>query len=504
MQLAPGSRLAGYRILRLLGQGGSGAVYLAQHPRLPRQDALKVLTVSTADGPFRDRFLREGDIVAGLRHPNIVTVYDRGSDDGRLWLSMQHIEGCDVDRLIEQGAAALSIPRIVSILTDVADALDYAHRKGLLHLDVKPANIIVTPPTDQFGREMAMLTDFGISQPGTADANARTQSTDIAGTVDYMAPEQLGGRALDTRADVYALGGTLHHMLTGAPPFPRSSNVAIMTAHVQAPPPVPTRIRPGLPAGIDRVVARAMAKDPAQRYASCRELAADARRALLPAPPMRQPPAPLPVPPPPPPPPPRRTRGWLVAGAALVVVAVVGVAVAIATGTLSVGGGTETATTSTSPTVQTTSPVPRVPTARASNDAFTVTIPRNWRNTPLEPPAVLSLSNQQGLVVSVSANEPANPNQTLQSFAEEFARQQELQGAVIDPAGIVDIRVDGELGKEYGYSNTLPDGSPTRGATSFVLHDDLFYAIFLLGSKEASPSGNADYQEIIRSWKWTG
>lgn len=265
----------------MLGGGGMGSVYLAQHPRLPRQDALKLLSGAHATNKeFRARFEREADITSSLRHPNIVSVYDRGAEGDQLWISMQYVEGTDVAELVRQGPSVLTIPRVITIISDAAKALDYAHRQGLLHRDVKPANILVTASVDEQSGETALLTDFGIARAVSSATEGLTQAGFMIGTTAYAAPEMLSGRTLDARVDVYALGCALYEMLTGSVPYKRESIAATMHAHLSAPPPVPSQVRQGLPPAIDAVVAKAMAKDPNQRYQTCRELAQDAARAL--------------------------------------------------------------------------------------------------------------------------------------------------------------------------------------------------------------------------------
>ncbi|WP_454199168.1 protein kinase domain-containing protein [Nocardia sp. Marseille-Q1738] len=283
MALRAGSVFAGYRIERTLGAGGMGTVYLARHPRLPRSVALKVLDVSAgADPEFRARFQREAELAARLDHPNIVEIYDRGSEDGQLWMSMRYVAGSDVARLLAGNALAPS--RVVEILTQAADGLDAAHRRGLLHRDVKPANLLVAPGDD--GRDQVFVTDFGIAR-SREDTTGLTAAGALIATLGYVAPEQISGEPLDHRCDVYALGATLYQMLTGTMPFVRGTPAAVLRAHLAEPPPRPSAADPALPAELDAVIATAMAKRPADRYDSCGALAAAAARAL--APPRREP-----------------------------------------------------------------------------------------------------------------------------------------------------------------------------------------------------------------------
>ncbi|GAB4586614.1 serine/threonine-protein kinase [Nocardia sp. IFM 10818] len=278
VDFAEGRAFAGYRIERKLGAGGMGTVYLAQHPRLPRKDALKVLADGRGRDPeFRERFLREAEAAARLDHPNLVTVRDRGEEGDLLWIAMRYVDGVDLAALIRRGRAALGIERVVHLITEAAQGLDEIHRAGLLHRDVKPANILVAEQVG--GPDRVFITDFGIAHSvATSTVDARTSG--VTGTLAYAAPELLRGGRIDHRADVYSLGCTLYHLLTGSPPFPRDTLGAVMYAHLNEPPPRPSARDAQLPKGFDAVIARAMAKNPAHRFAGCGELAAAARVAL--------------------------------------------------------------------------------------------------------------------------------------------------------------------------------------------------------------------------------
>lgn len=269
--LNEGDVFAGYTIVRLLGAGGMGEVYLAQHPRLPRHDALKILPARlTADHEYRQRFSREADVAAGLSHPNIVGIHDRGEFDGQLWLSMEYVQGTDVARLLGTRYRSGMPPRqVLEIVTAVADALDYAHSRGLLHRDVKPANILLD---DSGARRRVKLADFGIARQ-LGDISGLTATNMMVGTTAYSAPEQLQGLNLDGRADEYALGCTAFHMLTGSAPFEHSNPAVVITQHLSAPRPQVADRRPEL-AGLNEVLARAIAREPADRYPSCSEFAA--------------------------------------------------------------------------------------------------------------------------------------------------------------------------------------------------------------------------------------
>ena len=265
MPLANGEMFAGYRVLRLLGSGGMGEVYLVQHPRLPRRDALKVLSgAMTANSEFRARFNREADLAATLFHPYIVGVHDRGEFNGQLWIAMDYVEGTDAAQLMsERYPAGMPADEVVKVITAVAEALDYAQQQGLLHRDVKPANILLTKPDDD-GERRVFLADFGIARE-LADPNGLTATNLTIGTVAYAAPEQLMGADIDGRADQYALAATAFHLLTGGPPFEHSNPVAIISQHLNAPPPKLSDQRPEL-AALDDVFARALAKDPNDRF----------------------------------------------------------------------------------------------------------------------------------------------------------------------------------------------------------------------------------------------
>jgi serine/threonine-protein kinase len=272
MPLNNGDVFAGYTILRRLGSGGMGEVYLAQHPRLPRRDALKVLPAAlTSDHEYRQRFSREADIAAELWHPHIVGIHDRGEFEGQLWLSMDYVEGTDAAELLRSRYTS-GMPRALAfeIISAVADALDYAHQRGLLHRDIKPANILLSDAGAR-GRRI-MLADFGIARQ-VGDISGLTATNMVMGTTAYAAPEQLLGKDIDGRADQYALGCTAFHLLTGAAPYDNSNAAVVISQHLSAPPPLIGERRPDL-ADLSGVIAKVLAKDPANRFASCSEFAA--------------------------------------------------------------------------------------------------------------------------------------------------------------------------------------------------------------------------------------
>ncbi|MEU2105312.1 serine/threonine-protein kinase [Nocardia sp. NPDC019255] len=270
-----GEVFAGYTIERLLGRGGMGSVYLARHPRLPRLTAMKLLNPDLFDDTeSRVRFEREADLVARLDHPNIVTVFDRGVEGDQPWICMRYIDGIDAAAL---EAWALPPQRAVRIIAETAEALDFAHGRGVLHRDVKPANILLERVEGD--QERVFLSDFGIAR-FRDDTGRLTQTGTFTATLAYAAPEQLSGAPLDHRADQYSLACTLFRLLTGTVPFDATNPVAVIQGHLNAPPPEVSRLRPGLPHALDGVLAKAMAKRPADRFDSCAEFAAAAWQAL--------------------------------------------------------------------------------------------------------------------------------------------------------------------------------------------------------------------------------
>ncbi len=272
-RLAPssGEKFAGYTILRQLGEGGMAEVYLALHPRLPRRDVIKVLAEPvTADPEFRERFNREADLAATLWHPHIVGVHDRGEFGGQLWISMDYVEGTDAARLVkERYQDGMPADEVCAIVQAVAGALDYAHDRGLLHRDVKPANILLTH--FEGGERRILLADFGVARH-LGNISGITETNVAVGTVAYAAPEQLAGRNIDGRADQYALAATAFHLLTGAPPFQHSNPIAVISQHLHEDPPRLGDYRPDL-AHLDDVFRKALAKQPEDRFDRCRAFA---------------------------------------------------------------------------------------------------------------------------------------------------------------------------------------------------------------------------------------
>jgi hypothetical protein len=267
--LQEGEVFAGYTIVRRLGAGGMGQVYLAQHPRLPRRDALKILPSDlTADLEFRQRFNREADLAAGFYHEHIVGIHDRGEYQGQLWISMDYVEGTDAAKLLRsQYPSGMPKADVVEIISAVADALDHAHSRGMLHRDVKPSNILLGSISPASPRRRILLADFGIARE-MGEISGLTVTNMLVGTTAYCAPEQLRGNDLDARADQYALGCTAFNLLTGSAPFQHSNPAVVISQHLSAAPPLVSERRPEL-AELDAAIAKAMAKNPKERYATC-------------------------------------------------------------------------------------------------------------------------------------------------------------------------------------------------------------------------------------------
>jgi hypothetical protein len=274
---APGSRVAGYRLEEQIGRGGMAVVFRAHDERLNRQVALKILApVLAADVAFRQRFIAESQAAAAVDDPNIIPVYEAGEADGVLFIAMRLVRGGDLKTMVAQHGP-LSPGRSEWILSAVASALDAAHAAGLVHRDVKPANMLLeTRP----GRpDHVYLSDFGVSKAALATSGL-TGSGQFLGTVDYAAPEQIQDRSVDGRTDQYALGCSAFELLCGQPPFFGKQWMAGMYAHVSLDPPPPSSLRPDLPAAVDGVLARVLAKSPDDRYATCQEFAAALAEAL--------------------------------------------------------------------------------------------------------------------------------------------------------------------------------------------------------------------------------
>jgi serine/threonine protein kinase len=265
-----GATLGPYKIESLLGRGGMGRVYLAEHAHLGRRVALKILPPELAeqDESFRQRFLRESRLAASLEHPHIVPVYDAGEAEGLLYLAMRYVAGTDLEKVLDE-EGALEPARALRILSQAADALDYAHSEGLVHRDVKPSNILLAP--FRANPEHVYLTDFGLARH-LGSLTRYTQSGLWVGTLHYSAPEQFMGKGIGPHTDVYALGCVAYKCLTGEVAYPREVEAAVMLAHLQEPIPRASEGGADLAEGVDGVLAQALAKDGDERFGSCREL----------------------------------------------------------------------------------------------------------------------------------------------------------------------------------------------------------------------------------------
>ena len=264
--IGPGSKFAGYRVESLVGRGGMGVVYRATDLSLERPVALKLIAPELGqDEHFRGRFLKEPRLAAALDHPNVIPIYEAGERDGQLYLAMRYVDGSDLKAILADDRK-LAPERALAMLAQVAAALDAAHRRGLIHRDVKPANVLVDED------EHAYLTDFGISKQL---GGASTDTGRLVGTLDYLAPEQIRGEAVDGRSDCYALACMLYECLAGAPPFRRETEAETLWAHMQEEPP-PLRGHPRL----DPVLRKGLAKEKDDRYATCAELIEAGRVAL--------------------------------------------------------------------------------------------------------------------------------------------------------------------------------------------------------------------------------
>jgi hypothetical protein len=273
-----GTEFAGYRVEALLGRGGMSVVYRAENARLGNKVALKLIAEELAhDESFRERFVRESRTAAALNHPNVVPIYDAGDEDGVLFIAMRYVES-DLKQLLAR-EGPLSVVKTLSVIGQIGSALDAAHARGLLHRDVKPANILLDAASEPGGVPHAYLADFGLTKH-LESRSGITASGQFVGTIDYMSPEQIEGREVDGRTDIYSLGCVLYECLAGATPFRRETEVAVLWAHMREKPSPVTELRPELPGAVDLVLARAVAKDPANRYPNARELVDDLRRAL--------------------------------------------------------------------------------------------------------------------------------------------------------------------------------------------------------------------------------
>jgi tRNA A-37 threonylcarbamoyl transferase component Bud32/streptogramin lyase len=276
LDVSIGAELAGFRVASLVGEGAMGTVYLAEETTTGRRIALKVLTPELAgDERFRRRFLRETELAASLDHPHVVPTLASGEEDGTLYLAMGYVEGSDLRKLL-RGGGRLDPERALDLVEQVASALDAAHAAGLVHRDVKPGNILVS---QQEKGEQAYVCDFGLARH-VSSVSSLTSERGFVGTIDYVSPEQIEGGTIDGRADVYSLGCVLYECLAGARPFERESELSVLFAHLNDPPPRLSEIRPDVSEAFDAVFDTTLAKSPDDRYATCGELVKAARAAL--------------------------------------------------------------------------------------------------------------------------------------------------------------------------------------------------------------------------------
>ncbi len=274
-----GDEFAGYRLRAVLGRGGMSTVYQAENPRLGNVIALKVLAPELAtDDVFRTRFLEESRIAAAMNHPHVIPIHDMGSTDGLLYIAMRCVSGTDLRQMISKRGRLLPDTAIF-LLSQAARALDAAHRRGLVHRDVKPGNLLAERGNDDSDPDHLYLADFGITKPAIGRTGL-TATGAFLGTIDYVAPEQIRGLSVLGMADQYSLGCVLYECLTGRVPFEKDLDAAIIWAHVEEPPTRLTLLRPDLPPAIDEVFARVLAKQPGDRYENCREFVGAARQAL--------------------------------------------------------------------------------------------------------------------------------------------------------------------------------------------------------------------------------
>ena len=274
-----GGELAGYLLQGILGRGGMSVVYEAENPRLGSTVALKVLAPElAANDAFRTRFLKESRIAASLNHPNVIPIYDVGSHEDLLYIAMRYVSGADL-RAVLRAQHVIAPDQALLLLGQAGRALDAAHRHGLVHRDVKPGNILIEPSEEEGEPDHVYLTDFGISKH-MASRSGLTATGEFMGTIDYIAPEQIKAQPVDGHADIYSLGCVLYECLTGRVPFSKDVDAAVIWAHVEEIPTTPSAVRAGLPPAVDEVIGKALAKDPAARYATCREFITAARAAL--------------------------------------------------------------------------------------------------------------------------------------------------------------------------------------------------------------------------------
>ncbi|MGW7457510.1 serine/threonine-protein kinase [Streptomyces sp. NPDC054797] len=273
-----GKQIAGYLVESEIGRGGMAVVYRARDLRLDRTVALKLLAPELArNDTFRKRFAHESKVAAAIDHPHIVPVFEAGETDGLLYIAMRYVAGQDLRAMLDR-TGPLPVDTAARIAGQVASALDAAHDHGLVHRDVKPGNILVAEGTDVDHPEHVYLTDFGLTKKSLS-LTGFTSVGEFVGTLDYVAPEQISGKPVDGRCDVYSLGCVVYETLAGGPPFERDDDMALLWAHQYAVPPPLTSRREGLPAAVDDVLAKALAKSPEDRWSTCLEFTGALRRA---------------------------------------------------------------------------------------------------------------------------------------------------------------------------------------------------------------------------------
>ena len=536
-----GTIFAGYRIEGVLGRGGMGVVYLAEQPELGRRVAIKVIAPALASDPdYLERFKRESRLAAAIEHPNAIPIYEAGvADEDMPYLVMRYVEGEDLSSLLRR-EGRLDRRRAAAIVDQIAGALDEAHARGLVHRDVKPANVIVE---SRRGTEHAYLTDFGLTREVDASGGP-TATGRWVGTIDYASPEQIKGKPVDARCDVYALGCLLYTTLTGHLPFEREEDVAKLYAHVSEPPPAPSELADEVTDELDVVVERAMAKEPDDRYPSAGDLGRAALSAATGAPvsqpehsvatgeaaPVTQPAEPMPTKPsePPPtepsrePPPPTRPeqprpsragarrRPLIALGAMLAV----GAAVAIGIVVLGGGGGSRSssATNGGGNKTQASSgkkggkngggPAKQVDGIRFAEftkaSAFTVNAPKGWQPTATEAPLsgqgislTVLLSPDKTMNVQVLKGTEAPPAQVASTTAD----QRTAEGATA--VSVKSTTVNGNQASLLTYvhdepaGHGLPDMGPVYVSNYFF--DD---SGFLWRTRAAVETGVKDGKKI--------
>src|ERR1044072_808910 len=272
--LQPGQMLGPYRIISQIGKGGMATVYKAYQASVDRYVAIKVLPSQLAESPeFATRFHQEARIIAKLEHPHILPVFDYGESDGVAYFVMRYLDAGTLKDKMEAGRP-LPLNDIDRIFTQLADALSYAHTHGVIHRDLKPANALIDSQGNIF------LTDFGIARLLERASPRLTQTDAIMGTPAYISPEQAQGNDVDQRSDIYSLGIILYEMVTGRVPFVADTPLAVLFKHISDPLPLPSRVKPDIPPSIEKVILKALAKDPKDRFATADEFVAAWKRAL--------------------------------------------------------------------------------------------------------------------------------------------------------------------------------------------------------------------------------